>query len=62
MARDFPITWAWTDKFQLSDLILQPISPEPGDAAELQVRRLLAKEKLFDPLDKDALPTLGIDA
>ena len=56
MARDFPITWAWTDKFQLSDLILQPISPQLGDAAELQVRRLLAKEKLFDPLDKDALP------
>jgi putative ABC transport system permease protein len=56
MARDFPIIWAWTDKFQLSNLILQPIGPQLGDAAELQVRRVLGKEKGFDPLDEDALP------
>jgi putative ABC transport system permease protein len=56
MARDFPITGAWTGKFQLSNLILQPSSAALGDAAELQARRLLAREKFFDPLDEDALP------
>lgn len=56
MAKDFPLPRATEGKFQLSNLILQPRSPELGDAAELQVRQVLAREKSFDPLDKDALP------
>jgi putative ABC transport system permease protein len=55
MARDFPLTWG-EDKFQISNMILQPRSEELGEAAELQVRRILAEHKGVDPLDKDAIP------
>ena len=56
IAKDFPLPKATEGKFQLSNLILQPRSPEIGDAAELQVRRILGEVKGFDYLDKDALP------
>jgi putative ABC transport system permease protein len=56
MTRDFPLPAAAEGKFQLSNMILQPRSEELGEAAELQVRQVLAKVKGFDYLDKDALP------
>jgi putative ABC transport system permease protein len=56
IARDFPLPKAVDGKYQLSNMILQPHSEEIGDAAEMQVRQILAKEKGFDYLDKDALP------
>jgi putative ABC transport system permease protein len=56
IAKDFPLPNAPEGKFQLSNLILQPRSPEVGEAAELQVRRILGELKGFDYLDKDALP------
>ncbi len=56
IAKDFPLPKATEGRFQLSDLILQPRSPEIGDAAELQVRRIMGELKGFDYLDKDALP------
>jgi putative ABC transport system permease protein len=37
-------------------MILQPRNESLGEAAELQVRKILGKEKGFDFLDKDALP------
>lgn len=56
LARDFALPQAAEGKHQLSNLILQPRSEELGEAAELQVRRILGREKGFDPLDEDALP------
>jgi putative ABC transport system permease protein len=56
LVKDFPLPDAPAGKFQLSNMILQPRSAEVGDAAELQVRQILSREKSFDPLDKDALP------
>ncbi len=56
IARDFPLPTAADGRFQLSNMILQPRSEEIGEAAELQVRQVLAKIKGFDYLDKDALP------
>ncbi len=56
IARDFPLPNAPEGKYQLSNLILQPRSEELGDAAEMQVRQILAKKKGFDYLDKDAVP------
>jgi putative ABC transport system permease protein len=56
IARDFPLPKAVDGKYQLSNMILQPHSEEIGDAAEMQVRQIMAKEKGFDYLDKDALP------
>jgi len=56
MTRDFPLPTAAEGKLQLSNMILQPRSEELGEAAELQVRQVLAKVKGFDYLDKDALP------
>jgi putative ABC transport system permease protein len=56
ITRDFPLPKAVDGRYQLSNLILQPRSEELGEAAELQVRQILAKEKGFDPLDEDALP------
>ncbi len=56
IARDFPLPKAVDGKFQLSNLILQPRSEDIGEAAELQVRQIMAQEKGFDYLDKDALP------
>jgi putative ABC transport system permease protein len=55
MARDFPLPFAADGKAQLSNMILQPRSEELGERAELEVRRILASEKGFDYLDKDAL-------
>ena len=55
ITRDFPLPKAVDGKYQLSNMILQPRSEEIGEAAELQVRQVLAKEKGFDYLDKDAL-------
>jgi putative ABC transport system permease protein len=54
MIRDFPLPDAVDGKTELSDMILQPRSEDLGDAAELQVRKVLAAEKGFDYLDKDA--------
>jgi putative ABC transport system permease protein len=56
LTRDFPLPTATEGKFQLSNMILQPRSEELGEAAEIQVRQILAKIKGFDYLDKDALP------
>jgi putative ABC transport system permease protein len=56
MSRDFPLPFAADGKYQLSNMILQPKNEELGEAAELQVRSILAEEKGFDYLDKDALP------
>jgi len=56
IARDFPVPNATEGKFELSNLILQPRSESLGEAAELQVRAIMAKSKDFDYLDKDALP------
>ena len=55
MVRDFPLPNAVDGKNELSNMIVQPRSEELGEAAEMQVRRILAGEKGFDPLDKDAL-------
>jgi putative ABC transport system permease protein len=55
MTRDFPLPKAADGRYSLSNLILQPRSEDLGEAAELQVRQILAKKKGFDPLDKDAL-------
>jgi putative ABC transport system permease protein len=55
ITRDFPLPKAADGRYSLSNLILQPRSEELGEAAELQVRRILAKEKDFDYLDKDAV-------
>jgi len=56
IARDFPLPQAAEGRYALSNMILQPRNEELGDAAELQVRRILAREKGFDFLDEDALP------
>lgn len=56
ISRDFPLPTAVEGKHQVSNMILQPRTEGIGDAAELQVRRILAKEKGFDYLDRDALP------
>jgi putative ABC transport system permease protein len=56
LARDYPNPRATEGRFQLSNMILQPLSEQTGDIAEIQVRRVLSKEKDFDPLDEDALP------
>jgi putative ABC transport system permease protein len=56
IAKDFPIPEASQGKFQISNLILQPRSEALGDAAELQVRRIMGERKGFDYLDNDALP------
>jgi putative ABC transport system permease protein len=55
LTRDFPLPQAVDGRFQLSNMILQPRSEELGEAAELQVREIMAKAKGFDYLDKDAL-------
>ena len=55
MTRDFPLPRAAEGKNELSNMILQPRSESLGEAAELQVRQILAAEKGFDYLDKDAL-------
>jgi putative ABC transport system permease protein len=56
LTRDFPLPTATEGKFQLSNMILQPRNEELGEAAEIQIRQILAKIKGFDYLDKDALP------
>ncbi len=55
MSRDFPLPVTSEGKYQLSNMILQPRSEALGEAAELQVRKLLSGEKGFDYLDEDAL-------
>ena len=55
MTRDFPLPMAVHGKNELSNMILQPLNERLGEAAELQVRQILAAEKGFDYLDKDAL-------
>jgi putative ABC transport system permease protein len=55
MARDFPMPIASDGKNQLSNLVLQPRSAALGEAAELQVRKILAEKKGFDSLDEDAV-------
>jgi putative ABC transport system permease protein len=56
ISRDFPLPTAVKGKFELSDMILQPRDDVTGEAAELQARKILAAEKRFDYLDKEALP------
>ncbi len=56
IVKDFPLPEATEGKYEISNLILQPRSETLGDAAELQVRKIMAKYKNFDYLDKDALP------
>jgi putative ABC transport system permease protein len=56
IAKDFPLPKAAEGKFEISNLILQPRNESLGEAGELQVRKILAKYKGFDYLDKDALP------
>ncbi|MBP1623057.1 MAG: macB 60 [Acidobacteria bacterium] len=55
MARDFPLPVAVHGKNELSNMILQPRDESLGEAAELQVRQIMAGEKGFDALDRDAL-------
>lgn len=55
MMRDFPLPYSVYGKKDLSNLLLQPRSAQLGEAAELQARQILAKEKGFDYLDKDAV-------
>ncbi len=55
MTRDFPLPLAVQGKNELSNMILQPRNEGLGEAAELQVRHILAGKKGFDYLDKDAL-------
>jgi putative ABC transport system permease protein len=57
MMRDFPLTYGVDGKELLSNLLVQPRSEELGEAAELQVRKILAEGKGFDYLDKDAVET-----
>ncbi len=53
--RDFPLPIAAEGKKELSNMVLQPRSAELGEASELQIRKILAGEKGFDALDKDAV-------
>jgi putative ABC transport system permease protein len=55
MTRDFPLPHAVEGKSELTNLILQVRNPDAGEAAELQVRGILAGAKGFDYLDQDAL-------
>jgi putative ABC transport system permease protein len=55
MIRDFPLPNAVDGKSELSNMILQPREESLGEAAELEVRKIMADEKGFDYLDKDAL-------
>ena len=55
MTRDFPLPAAVHGRNELSNMILQPRDEKLGEAAELQVRRIMAGMKGFDYLDKDAL-------
>lgn len=55
MAKDFPLPWAQYGKQQVSNIILQARSEDVAEAAELQVRQIIAKEKGFDPEDRSAL-------
>jgi putative ABC transport system permease protein len=55
MVKDFPIPDAVDGKFEISNMIVQPRSETLGEAAELQVRKILASHKDFDYLDNDAV-------
>jgi putative ABC transport system permease protein len=55
MVRDFPLPNAAEGKHELTNMVLQPRRAEDGEAAELQVRRILADAKGFDYLDQDAV-------
>jgi putative ABC transport system permease protein len=55
MVRDFPLPAAVDGKNEITNMVLQPRTEEIGDAAEMQIRQILAPEKGFDALDKDAL-------
>jgi len=55
MEKDFPLPWAQYGKRQVSNIILQARSEEVAEAAELQVRQIMAKERGFDPEDRSAL-------
>jgi putative ABC transport system permease protein len=55
MVKDFPIPDAADGKFEISNMIVQPRSETLGEAAELQVRKILASHKDFDYLDNDAV-------
>jgi putative ABC transport system permease protein len=55
MQRDFPLPNAVEGKDELTNLILQPREERLGEAAEMQVRQIMADAKGFDYLDKDAL-------
>jgi putative ABC transport system permease protein len=55
MQKDFPLPHAVEGKDELSNMILQPRDESLGEAAEMQVRQIMADAKGFDYLDKDAL-------
>ena len=55
MTRDFPLPETSDGKYQLSNMILQPVNESIGEAAELQARRILGEAKGFDYLDQDAV-------
>jgi putative ABC transport system permease protein len=55
IARDYPLPKAAGGRFELTNMVLQPLNEEVGEAAELQVRQILSPKKGFDFLDKDAL-------
>ena len=57
MMRDFPLPYSVEGKEAISNILLQPRSEALGEAAELQARQILANEKGFDYLDKDAVET-----
>ena len=56
MRRDFPLPDSPLGADEVDNFIAQPASLEVNDAAEVQVREILARRKHFDPLDEDALP------
>lgn len=55
MRRDFPPQYSPVGDRLIYNMIAQPVNLEMSEQAELQIRELMAKWKLFDPLDKDAL-------
>jgi len=56
MRRDFPYGDSPLGDRHIADIIAQPAAVETAEAAEVQIRQVIGKRKLFDPLDEDALP------
>ena len=55
MERDFPPDFKGSFPGTVSNIVIQPISPELHEAALRQVRQVISDRHHFDPLDLDAL-------